>query len=56
MLDNFNGNMILFDISRDGRYLLFNHQDPKTDFDIYAMDIQGEKKLVPVLNGLPWPH
>ncbi len=56
VLDNFNGNMILFDISRDGRYLLFNHQDPKTDFDIYMMDLQGtdlqgEKKLVPVLNG-----
>ena len=51
VLDNFNGNMILFDISRDGRYLVFNHQDPKTDFDIYTMDLQGDKKLVPVLNG-----
>jgi eukaryotic-like serine/threonine-protein kinase len=51
VLDNFNGNLTLFDISRDGRYLLFNHQDPKTDFDIYTMDLQGEKKLVPVLNG-----
>jgi len=56
VLDNFNGNMILFDISRDGRYLIFNHQDPKTDFDIYVMDLQSkdlqsEKKLVPVLNG-----
>jgi Tol biopolymer transport system component len=51
VLDNFNGNMILFDISRDGRYLVFNHQDPKTDFDVYTMDLQGDKKLVPVLNG-----
>jgi Tol biopolymer transport system component len=51
VLDNFNGNMILFDISRDGRYLIFNHQDPKTDFDIYTMDLHGEKKLVPMLNG-----
>ena len=51
ILENFNGNLILFDISRDGRYLLFNHQDPKTDFDIYTMDMQGDKKLVPVLNG-----
>jgi eukaryotic-like serine/threonine-protein kinase len=51
VLENFNGNLVLFDISRDGRYLLFNHQDPKTDFDIYTMDLQGEKKLVPVLNG-----
>jgi Tol biopolymer transport system component len=51
VLEDFNGNMILFDISRDGRYLVFNHQDPKTDFDIYTMDLQGDKKLVPVLNG-----
>jgi serine/threonine protein kinase/Tol biopolymer transport system component len=51
VLENFNGNLTLFDISRDGRYLVFNHQDPKTDFDIYTMDLQGEKKLVPVLNG-----
>ena len=56
VLDNFNGNLILFDITRDGRYLLFNHQDPKTDFDIYLMDIQGEKKLVPVLNGPSAEH
>jgi Tol biopolymer transport system component len=51
VLEDFNGNLTLFDISRDGRYLVFNHQDPKTDFDIYTMDLQGEKKLVPVLNG-----
>jgi eukaryotic-like serine/threonine-protein kinase len=51
VLENYNGNLILFDISHDGRYLVFNHQDPKTDFDIYAMDLQGDKKLVPVLNG-----
>ncbi len=56
VLENFNGQLTLFDISRDGRYLVFNHQDPKTDFDIYAMDLQGkdlqgDKKLVPVLNG-----
>ena len=50
VLDNVNSNLILFDISRDGRYLLFNHQDPKTNFDIYTMDLAGEKKLVPVLN------
>jgi Tol biopolymer transport system component len=51
VLEDFNGNLSLFDISRDGRYLVFNHQDPKTDFDIYAMDLQGDKKLFPVLNG-----
>jgi eukaryotic-like serine/threonine-protein kinase len=51
VLENFNGHLIIFDISRDGRYLVFNHQDPKTDFDIYTMDLQGDKKLVPMLNG-----
>jgi Tol biopolymer transport system component len=51
VLENVNSNFVLFDISRDGRYLVFNHQDPKTDFDIYTMDLQGKKKLVPVLNG-----
>jgi Tol biopolymer transport system component len=51
VLEDYNGNLSLFDISRDGRYLVFNHQDPKTDFDIYAMDLQGDKKLFPVLNG-----
>ncbi|HTW58705.1 MAG TPA: protein kinase [Terriglobales bacterium] len=51
VLENINNNLILFDISRDGRYLVFNHQDPKTDFDIYAMDLQDNKKLFPVLNG-----
>ena len=51
VLENLNQNLILFDISRDGRYLIFNHQDPKTDFDIYTMDLQGDRKLVPVLNG-----
>ena len=56
VLDNFNGNMTLFDISRDGRYLVFNHQDPKTDFDIYTMDLRGDKKLVPVLNGPSAEH
>ena len=56
VLENFNGNLTLFDISRDGRYLVFNHQDPKTDFDIFAMDLQREKKLVPVLNGPSAEH
>jgi len=50
IVDNFSGNLIVTDISRDGRYLLFNHQDPKTDYDVYMMDLRGERKLVPVLN------
>jgi Tol biopolymer transport system component len=56
VLENVNSNLVLFDITRDGRYLVFNHQDPKTDFDIYSMDLLGEKKLVPVLNGPSAEH
>jgi Tol biopolymer transport system component len=37
--------------SRDGRYALFSIQDAKTGFDIYSMDLAGDRKLVPMLNG-----
>jgi eukaryotic-like serine/threonine-protein kinase len=50
IIEKFDGQLALLDISRDGRYLLFDHQDPKTDQDVYMMDVQGERKLVPVLN------
>jgi eukaryotic-like serine/threonine-protein kinase len=50
VIDDFSGNLIVTDFSRDGRYLLFNHQDPKTDYDVYMMDLKGERKLVPLLN------
>src|SRR5260370_11571324 len=36
--------------SRDGRYALFIIQDAKTSFDVYSMDLAGDRKLVPVLN------
>ncbi len=36
--------------SRDGRYALFSIQDAKTSFDVYSMDLAGDRKLVPVLN------
>jgi Tol biopolymer transport system component/predicted Ser/Thr protein kinase len=36
--------------SRDGRYAFFSIQDAKTSFDIYYMDLAGDRKLVPVLN------
>jgi Tol biopolymer transport system component len=36
--------------SRDGRYALFSIQDARTSFDIYSMDLAGDRKLVPVLN------
>ena len=35
--------------SRDGRYVFFDQQDPKTSFDIYYLDLQGDKKVVPLL-------
>jgi eukaryotic-like serine/threonine-protein kinase len=36
-------------VSRDGRYFFFSNQAPKTSFDIYYLDLQGERKLVPFL-------
>ena len=36
--------------SFDGRYVFFSEQDAKTGFDIYVMDLAGDRKLVPVLN------
>ena len=36
-------------VSRDGRYFFFSNQGPKTSFDIYYLDLQGERKLVPLL-------
>ncbi len=50
VLEKYNGQLTVEGITRDGHYLLFDHQDPKTDFDIYRMDLQGDRKLVPVLN------
>ena len=35
--------------SRDGRYVFFDEQDPKTSYDIYYLDLQGDKKVVPLL-------
>jgi Tol biopolymer transport system component/predicted Ser/Thr protein kinase len=36
--------------SSDGRYAILSMQDPKTGFDVYSMDLTGDRKLVPVLN------
>jgi Tol biopolymer transport system component/predicted Ser/Thr protein kinase len=36
--------------SWDGRYVFFSVQDPKTAWDVYSMDLAGDRKLVPVLN------
>jgi len=50
LLDHRNGSLTLVDISRDGRYLIFNVQDAHTGFDIYYLDLRGEMRLVPVVN------
>jgi Tol biopolymer transport system component len=36
--------------SSDGRYAFFSIQDAKSGFDVYYMDLAGDRKLVPVLN------
>ena len=36
-------------VSRDGRYFFFSNQAAKTSFDIYYLDLQRERKLVPFL-------
>jgi eukaryotic-like serine/threonine-protein kinase len=35
--------------SNDGRYALVALQDPKTGFDIYSVDLAGDRKVLPVL-------
>lgn len=41
----------LDNISRDGRYVFFGAQDPKTGFDIYYMDLKGDRKSQPLITG-----
>ena len=50
-LAELDGAVYLASQSTNGRYLFFSVQDPKTSFDVYVMDIAGDRKLVPVLNG-----
>jgi len=38
------------DQSHDGRYAIVSIQNAKTGFDVYSMDLNGDRKLVPVLN------
>jgi Tol biopolymer transport system component len=45
-----NGSVYVENESKDGRYVFFTLQDSKTGFDIYVMDLAGDRKLVPVLN------
>jgi eukaryotic-like serine/threonine-protein kinase len=41
--------LLVKSVSPDGRYIFLSNQDPKTSFDIYYMDLQAERKLVPLL-------
>jgi dipeptidyl aminopeptidase/acylaminoacyl peptidase len=36
--------------SRDGRYIFSRVQDAKTSYDIYSVDLAGDRKVTPVLN------
>jgi Tol biopolymer transport system component len=45
------GAVYLASQSVNGRYVLFSVQNPKTSFDVYFIDMAGDRKLVPVLNG-----
>jgi Tol biopolymer transport system component len=45
------GAVYLASQSMNGRYVLFSLQSAKTSFDVYVMDMAGDRKLVPVLNG-----
>ena len=38
------------DVSRDGRYLLYNSIDPKTGMDIWVLPLQGDRKPFPFLS------
>lgn len=49
-LESSHGYSDVVSISRDGRFVFFNQQDVKTGFDIYYLDLNGEQKLVPLLN------
>jgi eukaryotic-like serine/threonine-protein kinase len=37
------------DISRDGRFLLYDPSDPKTKYDIWVLPLQGDRKPFPFL-------
>jgi eukaryotic-like serine/threonine-protein kinase len=51
LLDEPRGYLTVASISPDGRYVLFSQQGTQTGFDIYYMDLKGDRKLVPLLNG-----
>jgi Tol biopolymer transport system component len=42
-------NKMALDWSPDGRFLLFRQNDPKTNYDIWALPINGDRKPYPVV-------
>jgi dipeptidyl aminopeptidase/acylaminoacyl peptidase len=50
LLDEPRGFFEVESVSRDGRYLFFSEQNPKTDWDIYYMDLLGDRRVKPLLN------
>jgi Tol biopolymer transport system component len=42
------------DWSRDGRYLIYESRDPKTERDIWALPLFGERKPIPVVHRLAY--
>jgi eukaryotic-like serine/threonine-protein kinase len=40
----------LLSLSQDGRHLFSLVQDSKTSYDVYDIDLKGDRKLVPLLN------
>jgi Tol biopolymer transport system component len=51
LLEGVAGAIYVVSISPDGRYVFFSPQDPKNGYDINYMDLQGDHKIVPLLNG-----
>lgn len=43
------GNKFPSDWSRDGRFLLYSQNDPKTQYDLWALPMTGDRKPTPVL-------
>jgi len=50
LLDEPKSYFAVMSVSQDGRYVFFSEQDPKTSFDVYYMDLQGDRRLMPLLN------
>jgi hypothetical protein len=48
---NDNNNKVSTDWSADGRFILFQAQDPRTNFDVWVLPLSGDQKPFPYLHG-----